>query len=117
MMSMQEVRRTARTSGTVYVAGRGRDLEVVTGGDQVADEQPEEQREGGHHDEVQQREAADLADLRGSLRTDPMPSTIVQKMIGPIIILIRLTNIVPRTPICSNRGASRPTSHPGDHRR
>ena len=32
-----------------------------------------------------------------ALRTDPMPSTIVQKMIGPIIILIRATNAVPMT--------------------
>src|SRR6476661_6792112 len=32
-----------------------------------------------------------------ALRTDPMPSTIVQKMIGAIIILIRLTNAVPIT--------------------
>ena len=32
-----------------------------------------------------------------ALRTDPMPSTIVQKMIGPIIILIRFTNAVPIT--------------------
>ena len=32
-----------------------------------------------------------------AFRTEPMPSTMVQKMIGPIIILIRLTNAVPRT--------------------
>ncbi len=32
-----------------------------------------------------------------ALRTEPMPNTIVQKMIGPIIILIRLTNAVPIT--------------------
>ena len=32
-----------------------------------------------------------------ALRTDPMPSTMVQKMIGPIIILIRFTNAVPIT--------------------
>ena len=30
-----------------------------------------------------------------ALVTEPMPSTIVQKMIGLIIILIRLTNPVP----------------------
>ena len=30
-----------------------------------------------------------------AVTTDPMPSTIVQKMIGEIIILIRLTNAVP----------------------
>ena len=32
-----------------------------------------------------------------AFRTEPMPSTMVQKMIGPIIILIRLTNAVPMT--------------------
>src|SRR6185437_13184695 len=32
-----------------------------------------------------------------ALRTDPMPNTMVQKMIGPIIILIRFTNAVPIT--------------------
>ena len=32
-----------------------------------------------------------------AFRTEPMPSTMVQKMIGPIIILIRFTNAVPMT--------------------
>src|SRR6476659_5460180 len=32
-----------------------------------------------------------------ALRTYPMPSTMVQKMIGPIIILISATNAVPMT--------------------
>ena len=31
-----------------------------------------------------------------AFRTEPIPRTMVQKMIGPIIILIRLTNAVPR---------------------
>ncbi|AEJ47446.1 hypothetical protein HX92_3665 [Mycobacterium tuberculosis] len=31
------------------------------------------------------------------MRTEPIPSTIVQKMTGAIIILIRLTNTVPST--------------------
>ena len=42
-----------------------------------------------------------------------MPSTIVQKMTGAIIILIRLTNIVPSTPSdLPVSGASRPTMMP-----
>ena len=32
-----------------------------------------------------------------AFRTDPIPKTMVQKMIGPIIILIRFTNPVPMT--------------------
>ena len=51
-----------------------------------------------------------------------MPSTIVQKMTGLIIILIRLTNRVPSTPrACPISGASQPTKTPADdgddHRR
>ena len=42
-----------------------------------------------------------------------MPSTIVQKMIGLIIILIRLTNSVPRIPSEDPRwGATKPTTTP-----
>ncbi len=44
-----------------------------------------------------------------ALRTDPMPSTIVQKMIGPIIILIRFTNAVP---ITANPAACLPKINP-----
>ena len=44
-----------------------------------------------------------------ALRTDPMPSTMVQKMIGPIIILIRLTNAVP---ITASPAASLPKIRP-----
>ena len=44
-----------------------------------------------------------------AFRTDPMPSTMVQKMIGPIIILIRLTNAVPMT---ANPAASLPKIRP-----
>ena len=42
-----------------------------------------------------------------------MPSTIVQKMIGLIIILIRLTNSVPRIPSEDpTSGATKPTITP-----
>src|SRR3954471_13978839 len=42
-----------------------------------------------------------------------MPSTMVQKMTGTIIILIRLTNMVPRTPtLLPTSGASSPTTTP-----
>ena len=42
-----------------------------------------------------------------------MPNTIVQKMTGAIIILIRLTNTVPSTPSADpTSGASRPTAIP-----
>ena len=42
-----------------------------------------------------------------------MPSTIVQKMIGLIIILIRLTNSVPSTPSAlPMSGATKPTITP-----
>ena len=48
-----------------------------------------------------------------AFRTEPMPSTIVQKMIGEIIILIRFTKPVPRglssTPAS---GQIRPTAMP-----
>ena len=48
-----------------------------------------------------------------ALRTAPTPRTIVQKITGPIIILIRLTNIVPRTPTAlPTCGATRPTTTP-----
>ena len=52
-----------------------------------------------------------------ALRTDPMPSTIVQKMIGPIIILIRSTNAVPMTanPVAS-LAEDQPDRGAGDHR-
>ena len=50
-----------------------------------------------------------------ALRTDPMPSTIVQKMIGAIIILIRDTNIVPSTPtLFPTSGARMPTATPAN---
>ncbi len=46
-------------------------------------------------------------------RTEPMPSTMVQKITGLIIILIRSTNIVPSTPSdLPASGASQPTSTP-----
>jgi hypothetical protein len=42
-----------------------------------------------------------------------MPRTIVQKITGVIIILIRLTNIVPRTPtFLAAFGATRPRITP-----
>ena len=44
-----------------------------------------------------------------AFRTDPMPKTMVQKMIGPIIILIRFTNAVPMT---DNPAASFPKIRP-----
>mgnify|MGYP007122137596 CR=1 FL=1 len=48
-----------------------------------------------------------------ALRTDPMPNTIVQKMTGAIIILIKLTNIVPRKATSlPNSGATSPTMTP-----
>ena len=49
----------------------------------------------------------------GCPRTEPMPSTMVQKITGLIIILIRSTNIVPSTPSdLPASGASQPTSTP-----
>ena len=46
-------------------------------------------------------------------RTDPIPSTIVQKMIGLIIILIRLTKPVPRgLSLTAKSGAAKPTTMP-----
>ncbi|SKU85579.1 Uncharacterised protein [Mycobacteroides abscessus subsp. abscessus] len=48
-----------------------------------------------------------------ALRTDPMPSTMVQKITGLIIILMRLTNISPSTPTdLPNPGHSMPTATP-----
>src|SRR6476469_3690809 len=44
-----------------------------------------------------------------ALRTEPMPNTMVQKMIGPIIILIRFTNAVP---ITARPAASLPKMRP-----
>jgi hypothetical protein len=45
--------------------------------------------------------------------TDPMPSTIVQKMIGTIIILMRATNPVPSGFSCTaNWGNANPTRTP-----
>ena len=80
--------------------------------DEVADDQADGQRDGRHRQEVAQREAADLADLRG-LATEPTPSTIVQKMTGEIIILIRATNAVPSgLSWTAKSGASRPTAMP-----
>ena len=48
-----------------------------------------------------------------AFRTEPMPSTIVQKMIGEIIILIRFTKPVPSgLSSTANSGATRPTAMP-----
>jgi hypothetical protein len=48
-----------------------------------------------------------------AVTTDPMPSTIVQKMIGDIIILIRLTNAVPSgLSSAAKSGAANPTMIP-----
>ncbi len=48
-----------------------------------------------------------------ALRTDPIPSTIVQKITGAIIILIKLTNMVPSTPTSlPTDGARSPTITP-----
>ncbi|SKX95477.1 Uncharacterised protein [Mycobacteroides abscessus subsp. abscessus] len=45
--------------------------------------------------------------------TEPMPSTMVQKMTGAIIILMRLTNMVPSTPrSLPTPGAMMPTATP-----
>jgi hypothetical protein len=47
------------------------------------------------------------------LRTDPTPVTIVQKMIGAMIILIRLRKVVPSTATdLPTSGASQPTRMP-----
>ena len=63
-------------------------------------------------EEVAEREAADRPTL-AACRTEPMPSTMVQKMIGEIIILIRSTNAVPSglsaLPVS---GATSPTTMP-----
>ena len=46
-------------------------------------------------------------------RTEPMPSTMVQKMTGAMIILMRLTNIVPRILNgAAASGATRPKTTP-----
>ena len=48
-----------------------------------------------------------------ALRTEPMPSTIVQKMTGVIIILMRLTNISPSGfQAFAASGATRPKTMP-----
>ena len=48
-----------------------------------------------------------------ALRTDPTPITMVQKMIGAMIILIRLKNVVPSTASdLPTSGASQPTRMP-----
>jgi hypothetical protein len=48
-----------------------------------------------------------------AFRTDPTPVTMVQKMIGGTIILIRVKNVVPSTAIClPTLGASQPTRMP-----
>ena len=48
-----------------------------------------------------------------ALRSDPMPSTIVQKITGVMIILIRSTNMVPSTPTdLPTDGSSSPTTTP-----
>ncbi len=48
-----------------------------------------------------------------ALRTEPMPRTMVQKMTGLIIILIRLTNSVAEDAECRPvSGATRPTTMP-----
>jgi hypothetical protein len=48
-----------------------------------------------------------------AFRTEPMPSTIVQKMIGEIIILIRFTKPVPiGFSSTAKSGAIRPTAIP-----
>lgn len=48
-----------------------------------------------------------------ALRTEPTPSTIVQKMIGEIIILIRLTKPVPiGLSSLAKSGAANPTAMP-----
>ena len=48
-----------------------------------------------------------------AFRTDPMPSTMVQKMIGEIIILIRFTKPVPSGfSSVAKPGAIRPTAIP-----
>ncbi len=48
-----------------------------------------------------------------ALRIEPTPSTIVQKMTGLIIILIRATNPVPSGLSClPSSGATKPTTTP-----
>ncbi len=48
-----------------------------------------------------------------ALRTDPMPRTMVQKITGAIIILMRATNIVPSTPMSlPTSGQINPTATP-----
>ncbi len=82
--------------------------------------QPDRQRECRHHHEVQQRQPADLADGR-RLGDRPTPTTIVQKMIGAIIILMSATNPVPiglsATPTSGQMQADRRAEHDRDDHR
>ena len=81
--------------------------------DQVADEQTDAEGDGRHGEEVAEGEAADLAHLRAALATEPTPSTIVQKMIGEIIILMRATKPVPSgLSSVAKPGATTPTRMP-----
>ena len=48
------------------------------------------------HTQVVKEKFATMSPTVAAARTEPMPRTIVQKMTGLIIILMRLTNIVPR---------------------
>jgi hypothetical protein len=48
-----------------------------------------------------------------AFRSDPIPSTIVQKITGVIIILIRSTNMLPSTPsFLPTDGSSSPSTTP-----
>ena len=96
------------TSGTVYVAVDAAVLSASPGVIRFPTSRP---RNSANVDITMKYSRARPPTLPTweALRTDPMPSTIVQKMIGPIIILIRFTNAVP---ITANPAACFPKINP-----
>ena len=62
--------RDCAVRGGLFVRVVGGELEALAGVDQVADDEADGEREGGHHHEVTQGKAADLAD-RGRLGDGP----------------------------------------------
>ena len=81
---------------------------------EIADDQADRQREGRDDFEIDQRLDADPSDVGASLIW-ATPDTIVQKMIGAMTILMRLTKPSPSAFIQSlvaNCGDSQPSSPP-----
>ena len=79
---------------------------------QVADHQSGWTGDGWTHQEVAERQAPTLPTV-AALRTDLMPSTIVQKITGVITILIRADEHRPEhTDAFADPGATSPTMIP-----